>query len=317
METLKVAMVQAAPVGGDTAATVHKACDLIAECGRKGVGLAVFPEAFVGGYPKGADFHIYVGGRTPEGRSEFAAYWSQSIVVPGPETVALGAAACDAGLYVTIGVIERCGGTLYCTALYLGPDGTLLGKHRKLMPTAAERLCWGFGDGSTLDTVTTPWGEMGAVICWENYMPMLRMAMYGKKVALYCAPTADDRESWASTMRHIALEGRCFVLSSCQYLTRRDFPADMRNALTDNDNDVLMRGGSMIIDPLGKVLAGPDYSGETILTAELDLGEIARAKFDFDPVGHYARPDVFQLRINDSPMMAVVGAANLTFPASE
>ncbi|HML07968.1 MAG TPA: carbon-nitrogen hydrolase family protein [Xanthobacteraceae bacterium] len=315
MTHVSAAVVQAGSVGFDTAATVAKAERLIAECGRRGAALAVFPEAFIGGYPKGADFHIFVGGRTPEGRSEFAAYWAGAIAVPGPETVALGRAARQAKLYVTIGVIERDGGTLYCSALFFGPDGDLLGKHRKIMPTAAERLCWGFGDASTLTTVATPWGRLGAVICWENYMPLLRTAMYGKGIAFYCAPTADDRDSWASTMRHIALEGRCFVLSSCQYLTRADFPSGMRNRISDEQDHVLMRGGSLIVSPLGRMLAGPDFNGETILTADLDTDEIAQGKFDFDVVGHYARPDLFRLVVNDQAMPAVDYATGSGNPA--
>jgi nitrilase len=305
MNTLKAAVVQAAPIPGDTAATVAKTVGLILDAARSGIQLMVFPEAFVGGYPKGANFDIHIGGRTPTGRAEFARYHAGAIAVPGPETQAIGAACCEAGTYLTIGVIEREGGTLYCTALYFAADGVLLGKHRKLMPTAAERLCWGFGDGSTLKTVPTPWGQMGAVICWENYMPMMRMAMFSQNIALYCAPTADDRDSWASTMQHIALEGRCFVLSSCQYLTRADFPADMHNVLSDDDAHVLMRGGSMIIDPLGRIVAGPSYSGEAMLTAELNLDDIPKAQFDFDPVGHYSRADVFQLTVDTRPMQAV------------
>lgn len=306
MAKLVAAVVQAAPVPGDTAATVDKAAALIAEARQRGAEVALFPEAFIGGYPKGADFHIFIGARTPEGRQEYARYQRRAIRVPGPETDVLGQAARDASMYVVIGVIEQDGGTLYCTALYFGPDGALVGKHRKLMPTAAERLCWGFGDGSTLDVVDTPWGPLAAVICWENYMPLLRTAMYGKGVAIYCTPTADDRDSWVATARHIALEGRCFVLSACQYLTRANFPADMHNRLSDDGNAVLMRGGSMIIDPLGRVLAGPDYDGEVILTAELDTEEIARGQFDFDPVGHYARPDIFKLIVNESPTPAVI-----------
>lgn len=304
-----VAVVQAAPVAGDTAATVAKTAALVAEAEKRGAKIAVFPEAFIGGYPKGADFHIFVGARTPQGRQEYANYWTRAIDVPGAETKAIGEAARAAKMFVTIGVIERDGGTLYCTVLFFGPDGALLGKHRKLMPTAAERLCWGFGDGSTLTTVGTPYGPMGAVICWENYMPLLRMAMYHKGIAIYCAPTADDRDSWAATMRHIALEGRCFVLSACQYLTRADFPSDMHNQISDEKDHVLMRGGSLIIDPLGRVLAGPDYTGETILTAELDSEDIPRSRFDFDAVGHYARPDVFKLVVNEQPMPAVVQIA--------
>jgi len=305
MQTLKACVVQAGSVGGDTAATVAKAADLIAQCGERGAGLAVFPEAFIGGYPKGANFSIYLGGRTPEGRQDFVSYWNSAIEVPGRETAAIGAAARAARIFVVMGVIERDGGTLYCTVLFFGPDGSLLGKHRKLMPTALERLCWGFGDGSTLTVVDTPWGKLGSVICWENYMPLLRAAMYDKQVALYCAPTADDRDSWAATMRHIALEGRCFVLSACQYLTLADFPPTMRNVLAQDPAEVLMRGGSMIVSPLGQVLAGPDFTGETILCAELDLDDVARGKFDFDATGHYARPDVFSLRVDERPQLAV------------
>ncbi len=307
MTKFTAAVVQASTVAGDTEATVRKAVDLIVETARRGAKVAVFPEAFIGGYPKGADFHIYLGGRTPEGRQEFAAYHASAINVPGPETDVIGKAAKEANLFVTIGVIERDGGTLHCTALYFGDDGRLLGKHRKLMPTALERLCWGFGDGSTINTVDTPFGPMGSVICWENYMPMLRMAMYSKGIAIYCAPTADDRDSWVSTMQHVALEGRCFVLSACQYLTRAQFPADMHNRLSDDADHVLMRGGSMIVDALGRIVAGPDYSGETILTAELDTDDIPRGKFDFDAVGHYARPDIFTLMVNEQPMQPVVG----------
>lgn len=299
------AVVQAAPVAGDTHATVKKAITLIREAATRGANVAVFPEAFIGGYPKGASFNIHIGARTPEGRQEFADYHGSAIAVPGPETEEIAEATRETGMYLTIGVIERDGGTLYCTALYFTPEG-LAGKHRKLMPTAAERLCWGFGDGTTLDTVETPWGRMGAVICWENYMPLMRTAMYNKRIAIYCAPTADDRDSWAATMRHIALEGRCFVISACQYLTRKDFPPTMVNRITDEVSDVLMRGGGIIVDPLGRILAGPDYSGETILTAELDTDDIPRAQFDFDVVGHYARPDIFTLSVNEEAQLPVV-----------
>ena len=173
------------------------------------------------------------------------------------------------------------------------------------MPTALERLVWGFGDGSTLQAVDTPYGKLGAVICWENYMPALRMAMYQQRIALYCAPTADDRDSWASTMQHIALEGRCFVLSACQHLRRSQFPADMNNRLPEAPETVLMRGGSMIIDPMGKVLAGPVFNEDALLTAELDMSVIPMAQMDFDAVGHYARPDVFSLHVNTSAQRAV------------
>lgn len=297
---------QTASVLLDTPATIEKAVGLMANAAKQGAQLLVFPEAFVGGYPKGADFDIHLGGRTPQGRAEFKRYYDAAVTVGGPEIAQLAKAAAKHRLYVCVGIIERDGGTLYCTAVYLGPDGAVLGKHRKLMPTALERLVWGFGDGSTLKTVDTPYGPLGAVICWENYMPALRMAMYQQRIALYCAPTADDRDSWASTMRHIALEGRCFVLSACQHLRRSQFPADkMNNRLPQAADSVLMRGGSMIIDPLGKVLAGPVFNEDTLLTAELDMSAIPMAQMDFDAVGHYARPDVFALRVNTSPQQAV------------
>jgi len=306
MAIITACVLQAGSIAFDTAATLARAEVLIAEAGRLGARIAVLPEGFVGGYPKGADFHIFIGARTPEGRDEFRRYFEAAIPVPGPETKRLGDASRDAGLFLSAGVIERDGGTLYCSALFFGPDGTLLGKHRKLMPTALERLCWGFGDGSTLTSVPTPWGNMGAVICWENYMPMLRMAMYAKEIAFYCAPTADDRDTWKSTATHIALEGRCFVLSACQYLTRANFPDHLHNRLGDDPDRVLMRGGSLIVSPLGQILAGPLWNEEGVLAAELDTDEITRGRIDFDAVGHYSRSDIFRLEVDEQPKPAVV-----------
>lgn len=303
--TVRAAVVQAGAVPFDSAACVDKAVDLIGRAAATGARVVVFPEAFIGGYLKGLGFGLVVGARDAAGRDEFRRALESAIVVPGPETARLGEAAAAHGCYVVIGVIERDGGTCYCTALYFGPDGALLGTHRKLMPTALERMIWGFGDGSTLKAVDSPYGKIGAVICWENYMPMLRMAMYAQQVALYCAPTADDRDSWLPSMRHIALEGRCFVLTACQVLRKDAFPADVRVSLGDTPDALLMRGGSAIVSPLGVVLAGPHFGDETILTADLDLADIARGKFDFDVVGHYARPDVFRLTVNDAPAVPV------------
>lgn len=307
-QTVRVAVVQAGAVQFDRDAGTAKAVRLIGEAAQTGARVVVFPEAFIGGYPKGLDFGLVVGARDPQGREEFRLYHDAAIEVPGPQVTQLAAAAGEHRVQVVIGVIEREGGTCYCTVLFLGPDGRLQGKHRKLMPTAMERMIWGFGDGSTLTTVDSPWGPIGSVICWENYMPMLRMAMYAKGVTLYCAPTADDRDTWLASMQHVALEGRCFVLSACQFVRRGDFPAALRVRLEHLGQDadaVLMRGGSVIVSPLGQVLAGPHFGSETLLTADLDLGEIARGKFDFDAVGHYARPDVFQLQVNEAPTAAV------------
>ena len=307
---LTAAVAQTATVMFDTAATVARAESLMHEAAQRGAQVLVFPEAFLGGYPKGADFHIYIGGRTPQGREDFKKYFDAAVTLDGPELARLAKTAGREKLYVCIGIIERDGGTLYCTAVYLGAgaqgEGRVLGYHRKLMPTALERLVWGYGDGSTLKAIDTPYGKLGAVICWENYMPAMRMAMYQQRVALYCAPTADDRDSWIASMQHIAMEGRCFVLSSCQHLRRTDFPMDaMHNRLPEADDTLLMRGGSCIIGPLGQVLAGPVYGEDVLLTAEIDTGDIARAQMDFDPVGHYARPDVFQLAVNTAPQRAV------------
>jgi nitrilase len=305
-KTVHVGVVQAGAVPFDAEACIDKAVRLIGEAAAAGAKVIVFPEAFVTGYPKGLNYGLVVGARDAAGRDEFRRYLDAAIDVPGPQTERLGDAAAAHGSYVIIGVIERELATCYCTVLFLGPDGRLLGKHRKLMPTAMERMIWGFGDGSTLTAVDSPYGKIGSVICWENYMPMLRMAMYSKNVALYCAPTADDRDTWVSSMRHVALEGRCFVLTACQFIRKKDFPDTVRVSLGDSPDSVLMRGGSAIIDPLGRILAGPDFTGETILTATLDLEDIGRAKFDFDVAGHYSRPDVFQLIVNDAPMRPVI-----------
>jgi len=305
MTTIRAAVVQDAPVAFDTTKTMTKAIGLVEAAAAQGAQVVVFPEAFIAGYPKGADFGARVGMRSPEGRQEFQRYWESAIDVPGPVTHTLGELARTHCLHLVIGVIERDGGTLYCTVLFFGDEGQLLGKHRKVMPTAMERLIWGFGDGSTLTVVPTPLGKIGAVICWENYMPLLRMSMYAQGVELYCAPTVDDRETWLPTMRHIALEGRCFVLSSCQFAKRSDFPADYAPIQGNDPDGILIRGGSCIISPLGQVLAAPVFDQPAILTADLDLSEIVRGKYDLDVVGHYARPDLFQLQVNPSPQQAV------------
>ena len=296
----RVAVVQAAPVAFDVIRTLEKVRALAADAAKRSARLTVFPEAFVSAYPRGLGFGATVGSRTLEGREDFRRYWESAIDVPGPHVDQLADIARAAATVLVIGVVERSGGTLYCSVLFFGPDGSYLGKHRKLMPTGSERLVWGFGDGSTLPVVQTAIGRIGAVICWENYMPLLRAAMYAKGVEIYCAPTADGRDTWLPTMQHIALEGRCFVLSANQFARRRDYPADYSTAFGDDPETVLSRGGSCILGPLGQVLAGPDFAGETILTADIDLDDIARARLDFDAVGHYARPDVFRLIVDET-----------------
>ena len=311
MSQVKVAVVQASPVMFDREATVEKTCRLAQEAAGKGAKLVLFPEAFIPAYPKGLSFGTVIGNRTDAGRRIFQRYWENAVDVPGPETEILGKAARDAGIYLAIGVIERDSqtsrGTLFCTLLYFGPDGRLMGIHRKLKPTAGERLIWGEGDGSTLAAFDTELGKIGGLICWENYMPLARTAMYNKGVEIYLAPTADARDTWHATMRHIACEGRCFVLGCNQFYTKEMYPEDL-DGLEDLEGfpDILCRGGSTIIDPLGEVLAGPLYDKEDMLIADLDLGQIARSRFDFDVVGHYARPDVFRLVVNENPSPTVI-----------
>ena len=303
-KSVRVAVVQAAPVLMDREATVVKLAALAAQAAGQGARVVLFPEAFIPGYPRGLFLGTRVGSRTEAGRRDWMRYWRNSVPVPGPTTQAIGEAARAAGAYVAVGVIERdtesSGGTLFCTMLYFGPDGALLGKHRKLKPTASERLIWGEGDGSTLTAVDTPYGKMGGLICWENYMPLARTAMYAKGVDLYLAPTADARDVWQATIRHIALEGRCFVLACNQFVTKDMYPKDLAcyDELADQP-EVMCRGGSAVVGPLGDYVAGPVFGREEIIMADLDLGLIAQSRYDFDVVGHYARPDVFHLTVDE------------------
>ena len=306
MSIVRSAVIQDSPVVFDWEATIEKVGSLVRRAAEQGAELVVMPEGFVSAYPIGLDFGARVGLRQPKGRDDFRRYYESAIDVPGPTCDALGKIAREAEVFLVIGDIERAGGTLYCTVLFFSSDGRMMGKRRKLMPTAMERLIWGFGDGSTMSVFDTPMGRIGSVICWENYMPMLRMHMYAQGIQLYCAPTADSRDTWLPSMRHIALEGRCFVLSCCQYLTRADCPQDYAAIQGDDPSTILMRGGSCIVGPLGQILAGPNFDGPCILTADLDLNEIPRSKYDFDVVGHYARPDVFRLYVNTQPMPPVV-----------
>ena len=302
---VKVAVVQAAPAMFDRERTLEKVRALARQAAGAGAQLVLFPEAFVSAYPRGLDFGAVVGSRTEQGRDDFRRYWESSVDVPGPAVDELGRAALGNRIYLVVGVIERDRGTLYCSILFFAPDGSFMGKHRKVMPTASERLVWGFGDGSTLPVFDTPLGKLGAVICWENYLPLMRAAMYAKGIEIYCAPTADARDTWIASMRHIAVEGRCFVLAANQFNRRADFPSDYHASLGETPGSVVCRGGSCIVDPFGNFLAGPNYEGEVILSAELDRAQIVRGKFDLDVVGHYARPDIFQLHVDETPKRPV------------
>eukprot|EP00268_Persea_americana_P026411 TRINITY_DN2583_c0_g1_i1.p1 TRINITY_DN2583_c0_g1~~TRINITY_DN2583_c0_g1_i1.p1 ORF type:complete len:347 (-),score=66.44 TRINITY_DN2583_c0_g1_i1:232-1272(-) len=308
--TVRATVVQASTIFYDTPATLVKAERLIADAAAYGSQLVVFPEAFIGGYPRGSTFGVIIGSRSAKGKEEFRKYHAAAIAVPGPEVDRLAAMAEKYKVYLVMGVIEREGYTLYCTVLFFDSQGRYLGKHRKLMPTALERVIWGFGDGSTIPVFETPIGKIGALICWENRMPLLRTAMYGKGIEIYCAPTADSRDVWQASMTHIALEGGCFVLSANQFCRRKDYPPPPEYMFGGLDDDyspdsVVCSGGSVIISPSGAVLAGPNYEGEALISADLDFGEIVRSKFDFDVVGHYARPDVLSLTVNDHPLTPV------------
>ena len=292
-DRLPVALVQSAPVIFDLPATLDRVYALCREAHATGAKLVVFPEAFIGGYPKGADFGVRVGSRSDRGRKLFQRYLEGALEIPSPETERLVELCRDLDITLVIGAIERVkSGTLYCCALTIGPEG-ILNAHRKTMPTAMERVIWGFGDGKSIRGVDTPAGRVGTAICWENYMPPLRMRLYEDHVALYCAPTVDDRDTWHTAMRHIAYEGRCFVLAACQYAKRSDFPEDYVCIQGDDPETVLIRGGSCIVDPFGEVLAGPEYGESALLSATLNLNLITQGKFDLDVAGHYSRPDLF------------------------
>lgn len=296
-------VVQARSILFDTDETLVKFGDLMSDAGNRGADLAVFPEAFIGGYPKGIDFGVRVGSRSSAGREMFRAYFDSAVALDDERFARMAKHVASAGVCAVVGFIERKGATLYCSAAIFEKDGTLAGVHRKLMPTAMERIIWGNGDGDDLPVPTLSIGTVCSAICWENYMPLLRAHYYAHQPAFYCVPTVDDRDVWPASMQMIALEGRCFVLSACQYMQRGDVAmsddyggADAYDAVQGNDPDTtLIRGGSCIVSPSGSLLAGPVHDQETMLVADLDMAEITRGKFDLDVAGHYARPDIFDL----------------------
>ena len=275
----------------DTPSTLQRVEARCREAASAGAQLVVFPEALLGGYPKGLTFGATVGNRTDEGRELFRRYFQAAIQCPGAETEMLASWAKELSLHLVIGVVERSGSTLYCASLLFSPRQGLIAKHRKLMPTGSERLIWGLGDGSTMQVVDTELGRIGMAICWENYMPLYRQHLYNQGVQLWCAPTVDAREIWLQSTRHIAYEGRCFVLSAGQFLTKNDWPQDMREVGGEID------GRSVVVSPRGEIISGP-AEGERLLTADLDLDDIPRGKFDLDVAGHYNRPDVFTFHAN-------------------
>ena len=309
MPTVIVAAVQAAYILMDQKASLAKAIDLVGRAAADGARIVVFPEAFVPGTPIWIDSQPIWDGDA----QWYAMLVDQAVVVPGPVTDALGAAAREAGAYVVIGVDERDphGATIYNTTLYFGPDGTLLGKHRKLVPTGSERTVWGMGDGSTLPVIDTPHGRLSGLICWENYMPLARFYLYAQGVDIWAAPTLATGDGWIATMGHIAREGRCYVIGAnpCVHIDQipADFPQRERVWRTDQDADGWVEpGNSVIFGPNGELLAGPVRRQEAVLTAELDLDAVRAARRMFDPAGHYHRPDIFRLTVDTRPRPAVV-----------
>ncbi len=297
MSKITVAALQ---IGSDYAgkeATLRNVLSFEDRISASGARLVVMPEALLGGYPKGEQFGTRLGYRLPEGREAFARYYNNAVDLDGPELTELAGLSTRTGATLVLGVIERAGSSLFCTAVFIDPGIGIAAKHRKLMPTGTERLIWSQGDGSTMPVIQSEAGKLGAAICWENHMPLFRTAMYAKGVEIWCAPTVDERDVWRSSMRHIAHEGRCFVISACQV---QPSPADLGTIVEHWDADrPLIGGGSMIVGPLGDVLAGPFERETGLVTAEIDMAELIRARYDFDVVGHYSRPDVFSLHVDE------------------
>jgi predicted amidohydrolase len=299
------AVVQAAPVYLDREATVAKTVGLVEEAAREGAKLVAFPETWIPGYPS----WIYHAAQWNEPRSKrvFARLQRNSVEVPSPATDALCAAAREAGVHLVVGINELEGGTIYNSLLYVSDEGEILGVHRKLVPTHAERIVWGRGDGSTLHVFDTPLGRLGGLVCWEHWMPLARFAMHAKGEQIHVAvwPDADDVHHLAS--RHYAFEGRCYVLCVGSYSTARDLPDDfeLADAMGVSGDDTLCLGGSGIIGPDGRWVAGPVDGREAIVYAELDLARIAEEQQALDTAGHYNRPDVFRLAVDERPQAAV------------
>lgn len=292
-----VAALQVGALPGGKAETLEQILSYEAAIIESGARLVVMPEALLGGYPKGETFGTQLGYRLPEGREAYARYYANAIDLPGVETDALAALSARTGASLVLGVIERAGNTLYCTVIFIEPEGGLVAKHRKLMPTGTERLIWGKGDGSTLPVIDSQVGRVASAVCWENQMPLLRTAMYAKGVDVWCAPTVDERDIWQCTMRHVAHEGRLFVISACQVQPSPEaLGVEVVNWPAQRP---LINGGSLIVGPLGDVLAGPLLGESGLLCAEIDTDELVKARYDLDVVGHYARPDIFELVVDE------------------
>lgn len=298
----RVAVVQASPVLFDKAACLDKALGLLREAAGNGAELAVFPELFIPCYPFGLSFGFTVGHREESGREDWKRYYDNSLLIPGPETEALAKAAKEAGVWLSIGVSERVAdsATLYNSNLIFSPAGELAAHHRKLKPTGAERVVWGDAQSHYFPVADTPWGPMGSLICWESYMPLARVALYQKGVTLYLSPNTNDNPEWQDTVRHIAIEGRCYFINCDMFFTRDQYPKDLRaQEEIARLPEIVCRGGSNVIDPYGHPVTETLWDREGILYADLDLQQVPASRMEFDPCGHYARPDVLELTVNE------------------
>jgi nitrilase len=299
---VKVACVQVEPVILDREATLDRLDELAGEVAAAGARLAVFPEAFIPAYPSSAWAKALAGWADPRAKAAFALLARESVAVPGPGANRLGEIAARHGLWLVTGVTEidpERPGTLFNTLLYHSPDGALALKHRKLVPTNHERLVWGQGDGGGLRALPTELGRIGGLICWENYMPLARFALYESGVEIYIASTADDGDAWQATLVHIARESRCFVISPSHYQRASSYPDDFPLRELLEGHDVIGRGGSAILGPDGSYLAGPLYDEQGILYADLEPERLFEERQRFDPAGHYHRPDVLGLTLNE------------------
>ena len=292
---VKVGVIQDSPVFFDLQGTLDKLEHLVLKYAQQGCELLVFPESFIPGYPRGFDFGARIGSRSAEGKDLYAIYHANSLSIESAEMRRLISIASNNRVYLVVGFTEKSeiNGSLHCSMAYISPTEGLLAVHRKIKPTGPERVIWAEADGISLVTVETKIGIMGGLICWENYMPMARMAMYQKGIELYIAPTADSRHTWTTTMQQIALEGRCFVIGCNQYFTKTMYPNTYKNLVQHLPED-LCPGGSVIVNPAGDCVAGPLFGESGVITAELDLSEVIKAKMEFDVVGHYARNDIFK-----------------------
>ncbi len=292
--TFKVAVVQETPAFFDNRKSLKIVDDHLRDLAKENVQLVMFPESFLPGYPRDLDFGMQVGSRSERGRNLWLQYWKHSISCKDDNAKALATMAEKYQLFLAIGVTEKeeKSRSLYCSLLVFSPEGKLIYRHRKIKPTGMERVVWGEGDGSDISAADSQLGKLGGLICWENYMPEARLKLYRSGLDIYLAPTADARPTWTATMQHIAFESRCFVLSSNQYFTRSDYPEGLTEYLVPGAENIICRGGSCIVSPYGALMQGPLFDKKGVLIATIDHDELIRSRLDFDPSGHYSRPDI-------------------------